>query len=148
LFIGNSFTARNNLPGLVADLAAAAGKRMEHHLISVGGASLRRHWNGVQARRTIAGDHYDYVVLQEQSTLPIKNPQRMLENVRRFDTAIRAAGARPALYMTWARRARAADAGGDHGRVHVDRPGDGRHAHSGRRRVGGVPANRESPEPV
>jgi hypothetical protein len=104
LFIGNSFTARNNLPGLVADLAAAAGKRMEHHLISAGGASLRRHWNGVEARRTIAGDHYDYVVLQEQGTLLIKNPQRMLENVRRFDTAIRAAGARPALYMTWARR--------------------------------------------
>ena len=46
LFIGNSFTARNNLPGLLAQLAAARGKQVEHRLISAGGASLRNHWNG------------------------------------------------------------------------------------------------------
>src|SRR5262249_61183919 len=45
LFIGNSFTARNHLPGLIAKLAAARGKSLEHHLISAGGASLRTHWN-------------------------------------------------------------------------------------------------------
>ena len=45
LFIGNSFTARNDLPGLVAQLAAARGKRLEHRLISASGASLRQHWN-------------------------------------------------------------------------------------------------------
>ena len=45
LFVGNSFTARNDLPGLIAKLAAARGKNLEHHLISAGGASLRTHWN-------------------------------------------------------------------------------------------------------
>jgi hypothetical protein len=44
------------------------------------------------------------VVLQEQSTLPIKNAGRMHENVRLFDAAIKAAGAKTVLYMTWARR--------------------------------------------
>jgi hypothetical protein len=43
-------------------------------------------------------------VLQEQSTLPVKNVTRMHENVRLFDEVIRAAGARTALYMTWARQ--------------------------------------------
>ena len=104
LFIGNSFTARNNLPGLIAIIAAAAGKKFEHHLISAGGASLRRHWNGGEALRAIKTGEYDYVVLQEQSTLPIKNPKRMHENVRLFNNAIKAAGAKTALYMTWARR--------------------------------------------
>jgi hypothetical protein len=104
LFIGNSFTARNDLPGLIAAIAAAADKRLDHRLISVGGASLRRHWNGGEARKAIETGGHDSVVLQEQSTLPIKNRQRMHDNVRLFDGAIRAAGARTALYLTWARR--------------------------------------------
>jgi hypothetical protein len=72
--------------------------------ISVGGASLRTHWNAGRAIRAIAADRYDYVVLQEQSTLPVKNAQRMAENVRLFDETIRQAGSKTVLYMTWARQ--------------------------------------------
>jgi hypothetical protein len=103
LFIGNSFTARNDLPAMIATLAAASGHTINHQLISAGGASLRRHWNKGDARRAIERGKFDTVVLQEQSTLPIKNATRMHENVRLFDGAIRAAGAKTALYMTWAR---------------------------------------------
>jgi hypothetical protein len=104
LFIGNSFTARNNLPGLIAQLATTRGKSLQHRLISSGGASLRTHWNAGEALKAIQAGHYDYVVLQEQSTLPIKNAERMHENVRLFDEAIKGAGAKTVLYMTWARR--------------------------------------------
>jgi len=104
LFIGNSFTARNDLPGLVAALAAADGRKLVHRLISVGGASLRTHWNKGEAQSEIQRGNYDRVVLQEQSTVPIKNPARMRENVLLFDQCIRDAGARTTLYMTWARR--------------------------------------------
>lgn len=103
LFIGNSFTARNDLPGLIARLAAAKGKRLEHRLISAGGASLRTHWNAGAAAQAIQTGGFDAVVLQEQSTLPVKNANRMHENVRLFDEAIKAAGAETILYMTWAR---------------------------------------------
>ena len=104
LFVGNSFTARNDLPGLVAQLAAARGRRLEHRLLSAGGAALRTHWNAGVALEAIQGGQYDHVVLQEQSTLPVKNARRMHENVRLFDEAIKAAGAQTTLYMTWARR--------------------------------------------
>jgi hypothetical protein len=104
LFIGNSFTARNDLPGLIASLAAARNKSMEHRLISSGGASLRTHWNAGGALKSINEGGYDHVVLQEQSTLPIKNAKRMGENVRLFDAAIKEAGAKTILYMTWARQ--------------------------------------------
>jgi hypothetical protein len=104
LFIGNSFTARNDLPGLIAQLAAARGRGMEYRLISAGGASLRTHWNAGEAQKAIRDGHYDRVVLQEQSTLPVKNARRMHENVRLFDGAIRAAGAQTILYVTWARQ--------------------------------------------
>ena len=104
LFIGNSFTARNDVPGLVARLARARDLALRHRLISMGGASLRMHWNKGVAPAAIREGKYDYVVLQEQSTLPIKNRTRMHENVRLFDEAIRAAGAKTALYLTWARK--------------------------------------------
>ena len=104
LFIGNSFTGRNDLPSLIAQLAAARGKSMEYRLISAGGASLRTHWNAGEARQVIRDGHFDHVVLQEQSTLPVKNAKRMHENVRLFDEAIKAASSKTTLYMTWARQ--------------------------------------------
>jgi len=104
LFIGNSFTARNDLPSLIAHLATLRGHQLDHQLISVGGASLRTHWNKCEAQKAIQRGRFDFVVLQEQSTLPIKNASRMHENVRLFDQVIRDAGARTALYLTWARQ--------------------------------------------
>jgi hypothetical protein len=104
LFIGNSFTARNNLPDLIAQLAESRSKQLQYRLISAGGASLRAHWNKGEAQKAIQETHYDYVVLQEQSTLPVKNPPRMHENIRLFDEVIKASGAKTALYLTWARQ--------------------------------------------
>jgi hypothetical protein len=104
LFVGNSFTARNDLPGLIARLASARGHRLAHLLISAGGASLRTHWNAGKSEQAIRDGGFDAVVLQEQSTLPVKNAKRMHENVRLFDRAIKAAGAKTVLYMTWARQ--------------------------------------------
>ncbi|MBI1763378.1 MAG: SGNH/GDSL hydrolase family protein [Acidobacteria bacterium] len=104
LFIGNSFTGRNDVPGLIAQLAAARGQQFEHRLIQAGGASLRMHWNKGAAQNEIQQARYDYVVLQEQSTLPVKNPSRMHENIRLFDQVIKDSGAKTALYLTWARQ--------------------------------------------
>jgi hypothetical protein len=104
LFIGNSFTARNDLPGLIERMAAVRGKNIRHRLLSAGGASLRTHWNAGRAADAIRSGRYDYVVLQEQSTLPIQNAARMRENVRLFDGAIKASGASTLLYLTWARQ--------------------------------------------
>jgi len=104
LFIGNSFTARNNLPELITQLARARGKELSYRLISASGASLRMHWNKGEARKAITEGHYDVVVLQEQSTLPIKNAKRMHENIRLFDEPIKNAGAKTVLYLTWARQ--------------------------------------------
>jgi len=106
LFIGNSYTSRNNLPRLLADLAAHADRPRALHTESIvaGGASLRRHWNAGKARQVIEHGNWRYVVLQEQSTLPVKNAQRYHENVRLFAAEIAAHGARPVLYLTWARQ--------------------------------------------
>ena len=105
LFVGNSFTARNDLPGLLAQLVEAGGKgQLAHELISAGGASLRMHFNKGEAQERLQTAQYDYAVLQEQSTLPVKNAVRAAENIRDFDACIKDSGARTVLYMTWARQ--------------------------------------------
>ena len=104
LFIGNSFTARNDLPEVIERLAAAGGARFVSQLISAGGASLNRHWNAGKAVQAIKSGDFDYVVLQEQSTRPIKNPRLMHESLRLYDPVIREAGSKMALYLTWARK--------------------------------------------
>ena len=55
LFIGNSFTQRNDLPGLVAAMAAEREVRIRHKLISAGGASLR---NALECRPGGQGNRY------------------------------------------------------------------------------------------
>jgi hypothetical protein len=106
LFVGNSFTTRNAMPRLVAELAAEAQPPVgvEFDVVSAGGASLRRHWNAGLAQRAIASSRPDWVVLQEQSTLPLRNASRYHDNVRQFVPVVAAADARLALYLTWSRR--------------------------------------------
>ena len=104
LFIGNSFTTKNDLPTLLSDIAQAGkGITIESKVISAGGASLRRHWNA-GAASTITSETWDHVVFQEQSTLPVKNSNRFHENVRAFVPAMKESGAKMVLFMTWARK--------------------------------------------
>src|SRR5215470_19856179 len=106
LFVGNSYTSRNDLPRLVSELAAAAlpPRQVDTQAIVAGGASLKRHWNAGKVQAALAAMPRDYVVLQEQSTLPFKNPQRYHENVRLFHPEIARHGAKTVLYLTWSRQ--------------------------------------------
>jgi hypothetical protein len=106
LFIGNSYTNRNDLPGMLSQLAAASAppRAIETERVIANGASLRQHWNAGKAAELIRSQPWDAVVLQEQSTLPVKNRQRFHENVRLFAELVRLLGARLALYHTWARK--------------------------------------------
>jgi hypothetical protein len=106
LFIGNSFTNRNDLPGMFTRMAGSAvpSRRFEPRRVIANGMALKTHWNRGVAREAIRAEPWDFVVLQEQSTLPLKNRAKMHESVTLFDEEIRHYGARTVLYMTWARR--------------------------------------------
>jgi hypothetical protein len=105
LFIGNSFTYVNDLPCLTEKLAASAKepKPLETEMVTVGGASLKSHWEDGEALAAIKRGKWDYVVLQEQSALPVNNPKLMHAYARLFDAEIKKAGARTIFYLTWAR---------------------------------------------
>ena len=105
LFIGNSYTYGNDLPGMLAELLVARGRRLEHESVTVGGATLQKHWDDGKALAKLRTHPWDYVVLQEQSTRPLRERPAMEAAVRLFDTQIRKAGAKPLLYLTWAAKA-------------------------------------------
>jgi hypothetical protein len=106
LFIGNSFTGRNNLAGMLTELAVSGRppRKLETRLVLANGMALKTHWDRGLALEAIREKHWDFVSLQEQSTLPLKNRAKMHEYVRLFVETIRAHKSEPVLYMTWARQ--------------------------------------------
>ncbi len=116
LFIGNSYTYFNNLPQLVTALAGSArpAQTVETEMVTVGGATLKSLWAGGKPQAALANGKWDYVVLQEQSTLglpklvdgipQINDPKLFHEAVRMIDPEIKKTGAKPLLYLTWARK--------------------------------------------
>lgn len=101
LFIGNSLTQANDLPAMVETLFRHAGTPIGTASVAFGGFSLEDHWNQGTAPRRIAEGGWSIVVLQQgPSSLP-ENQANLRDWTARFDTAIRASGARTALYMVW-----------------------------------------------
>ena len=72
LFVGNSLTATNDLPAIVAALAAAAKRvPIEYGTVAPGGVNLEDHWTFTGARDALLARPWDVVVLQQgPSSLP------------------------------------------------------------------------------
>jgi hypothetical protein len=102
LFVGNSLTEANDLPGMVAALAEAAGiERFRHQAVLLGGAALEDHWRNGEAIEALEGSSWDVVVLQQGPSSLATSRANLIEWTERFAERIRARGARPALYMVW-----------------------------------------------
>lgn len=112
LFIGNSLTAGNDLPGLVEALSrgdAGATRRIEAQAVLVGGADLGDQWDAGGVRRAIERGGWDFVVLQQGPSAAPESRARLLATVEPYGPAIRAAaGARPAMYAVWPEKVRMA----------------------------------------
>jgi hypothetical protein len=102
LFIGNSLTEANGLPAVVETLSRqGGGTPISTASVVFGGFSLEDHWRQGTAQRRIAERGWSIVVLQQgPSSLP-ESQAALREWTVRFDTLIRANGARTALYMVW-----------------------------------------------
>ena len=107
LFIGNSYTYVNDLPMVIADLASAAreARPFKPDVVLVGGATLEGHIAGRDALPAIARGGWDAIVLQEQSTRPITDPDKMWRDVKTLAVAAKKVNAKLVLYETWAREA-------------------------------------------
>jgi len=110
LFLGNSYTSVNNLPQMVADVAASAGDTLLFDSSTPGGYTLQGHSSNVNSLSKIALGNWDYVVLQEQSqypSFPISQVERDVFPFALFlDSFINANNScsETVFYLTWGRR--------------------------------------------
>jgi len=105
LFIGNSYTYING--GLDVHLKRFAETANPDWMINTsrvayGGFTLEQHYNNPTTIATINYGNHDYVILQEQNTRLIQEPDSMYYYAELLDQVIRDAGAKTLFFMTWA----------------------------------------------
>lgn len=102
LFIGNSLTYVNDLPGMVRQLGASNSVRpVTVASVAFGDYSLEDHWNRGDALTAIRQGGWDLVVLQQGPSALPESRANLIEWTGRLAGEIRKVGARPAVYMVW-----------------------------------------------
>lgn len=110
LFLGNSYTAYNNLPQLVADVALSAGDTVVFTSNTPGGYTFQGHSTNATSLSLLTAGDLDFVVLQEQSQLP-SFPQSQVATscfpyARALDSIAQSLNpcVKSIFYMTWGRK--------------------------------------------
>ncbi|MDO4276820.1 MAG: DUF4886 domain-containing protein [Eubacteriales bacterium] len=107
LLIGNSYTYYNNFDDILKNVCEGAGKKVKITMVTKGGARLEeaadRHTKeGKEVYRLLKGQKWDYVVLQDRHYFPLVRPGKIKKAVMTLKPLIEGAGAKMALFMTWA----------------------------------------------
>lgn len=110
LFVGNSYTYYNEMPAQIFEpMAEDAGCPCEVTAVTRGGYRLEQfadpeNEEGKRLREVIAGKHYDYVVLQNQSCQPITEPEAFEAGVAGLKELLQEQAEYFVLYATWGRK--------------------------------------------
>ena len=107
LFLGNSLTYSNDLPGMLVFLLDDAEIDATVASLAYPNFGLQDHWE-VQDTHEVIAEGWDVVVLQQGPSATEGRPS-LIEFAERFAGPIRAAGGTPALYMVWPAEARSFD---------------------------------------
>ncbi|HEV3312559.1 MAG TPA: DUF4886 domain-containing protein [Chloroflexota bacterium] len=106
-FVGNSYTAVNDLPTVFANLAWSGGHRVETGVEAPNGWTFIDHKLSADLDAKLSSTKWDLVVLQEQSQISSVEWLRqsdMYPAAHDLVAKIRAAGAQPLFFLTWAHR--------------------------------------------
>jgi hypothetical protein len=102
LFIGNSLTAYNDLPGTLARLAAAVNDTIVVQSVTRPNLAVIDHLNGMtDAVDVIQREEWDYVILQQGPTSQQIYRDTLILAAKLLEPDVRAAGARIAQLMAW-----------------------------------------------
>lgn len=97
LFVGNALIA--DIPARVVKIAGATGRSATIDAITTDGYSLDDQASDDKVRDALRRG-WDIVVMQDDAPVA-ERMGRFIGNVKRFAQAIREAGAKPALFMSW-----------------------------------------------
>ena len=105
LFIGNSHTFTNDLPGTFAELARAGGHEISVDSSAKGGYTLEQHVADGDTQDKLNSGPWDFVILQESTVVFEQESERnarMAPAVRTLAESIEKAGGQTVLVMMWA----------------------------------------------
>jgi len=107
LFVGNSYTYYNDgvdyhLQKMLKADSSSDSVNYFIQKVAVGSYTLQAHYTDPLTIAKIKSDKWNNVVLQEQSTRPINNPDLFSEYAGKLDVEIKKINAKTMLYMTWA----------------------------------------------
>ena len=103
LFIGNSHTYFNDMPGIFKKLCKENGVDVHVTVLCKGGMGLDFHMQEPQTRFNILYGGYDYVVLQHTAH-SMGDFDKMRAGAEALVKWTREAGATPVFYQTWAKK--------------------------------------------
>lgn len=101
LFIGNSLTYYNDLPGTLSALAITTGDTIRAASVSFPDYALVDHLRQGSAVQAIKADTWHFVVLQQGPSSLQVNRDSLIDMTRLFDAPIKQVGAKTALFSVW-----------------------------------------------
>jgi hypothetical protein len=111
LFVGNSYTFVNDLPGTLSQIAQSLGDKLDYDSSAIGGYTFQQHVSDQNTISKIGSKKWDAVVLQEQSQVPAvyteaEKAQYITPYARILDSMIHQANpsARTVFFETWGRK--------------------------------------------
>lgn len=110
LFIGNSYTAANNLPNMIKQIALSKGDSLFTDENTPGGYTFQAHSTNAVTLSKIQLKPWDYVVLQEQSQRPAFSPAQVAVEVYPYADSLNKYikqnhnCTQTLFYMTWGRK--------------------------------------------
>ncbi|MBQ9116135.1 MAG: hypothetical protein IJY04_03840 [Clostridia bacterium] len=109
LFIGNSYTYFNDLPGLVEKLAEENGINTQALSVTKGGWRIWQYLdNGDEhtekMEKTLSENTFDAVILQDQSLIALKDNEKFTDGISRMNQKLNDKSDRVILYQTWGRK--------------------------------------------
>lgn len=102
LMLGNSLTYVNDMPAMIAELAARAGESRPSVIVEAhGNYGLEQHWSDAHSLAALDDATVDVLVMQQgPSTVP-ESGANLLEYATRIADRVAKKGTRPGMYVVW-----------------------------------------------
>ncbi|MBO3697205.1 SGNH/GDSL hydrolase family protein [Roseivirga sp. E12] len=101
LFIGNSLTYSNDLPGIVEELAKDLGEHIDSQCICLPNYGLEDHWNDGLIQGLISKNKFDYVIFQQGPSSQSYGRSSLIDYGGKISKLAIENDAKPAYFMVW-----------------------------------------------
>ena len=101
LFIGNSLTYSNDLPGIIRDIGRAHDLKVKTKCICLPNYALEDHWADGEIQKEISSNSFDYVVFQQGPSSQEYGRTSLVEYGGKISSLAKKHDAVPIYFMVW-----------------------------------------------